>query len=652
MASDSHAKRPIVVERRKEKGRKKTPRLTKTYDVKIIPATVGVVAETEEPPKKRVAAYCRVSTDQEAQETSLEEQMAHFNTVIAEHPDWELAGIYADEGISGTQVKHRVQFQQMIEDAKAKKIDLILTKSISRFARNVVDCLTNIRLLRNLRPPVSVYFDKERLDSLDEKAEVFLTMLASFAQEESRSISTNIKWATRSRMKAGTQKISTTSLLGYDTDDDGEMVIVTNEAEIVRTIYMSFDKGMHPAEIAEKLNALEIRTIKNNPWTGESVKNILRNEKYCGDVLMQKTYTIDCLTHKTKKNEGEVEQYFIPDHHPAIVEREIWDKAQVRLEQIAGKRRRIRPKQQRLVPLRKGVLLGFVPIRPTWKAVSFKRLETATEKVMALVDAKPEQIHIEYESEECEMEILKGFEVINLKQPKGESVMTVTSNSLKFNKATAVELNYAPYIKVLLNAKTRQIAIQPCSEKDPNAIKFSNEESKQTYAISIKVPAIQVEFAHKASSICGQYIQSVGGSLNIKNLIDNAEVKPKERVSRFNNSRAYKPGSIIVNGNALLVAFATLNEAGRAKFFTQDEYIECLSEMWKQIELHCSQTDVCVPILGSGLTLFEGESLSQQELLNIMIWSYKLSPHKIKAPYKLRIICKKSDGFSLNEIDA
>lgn len=150
MASDSHAKRPIVVERRKEKGRKKTPRLTKTYDVKIIPATVGVVAETEEPPKKRVAAYCRVSTDQEAQETSLEEQMAHFNTVIAEHPDWELAGIYADEGISGTQVKHRVQFQQMIEDAKAKKIDLILTKSISRFARNVVDCLTNIRLLRKL----------------------------------------------------------------------------------------------------------------------------------------------------------------------------------------------------------------------------------------------------------------------------------------------------------------------------------------------------------------------------------------------------------------------------------------------------------------------------------------------------------------------
>lgn len=163
MANDAHAKKPIVIEQRREKGRKKTPRLTKTYEVKIISATVGVVLETEKPPQKRVAAYCRVSTDQEAQETSLEEQMAHFNTVIAEHPDWELAGIYADEGISGTQVKNRVQFQQMIEDAKAKKIDLIFTKSISRFARNVVDCLTNIRLLRSLRPPVSVYFDKERL---------------------------------------------------------------------------------------------------------------------------------------------------------------------------------------------------------------------------------------------------------------------------------------------------------------------------------------------------------------------------------------------------------------------------------------------------------------------------------------------------------
>lgn len=156
----------------------------------------------------------------------------------------------------------------------------------------------------------------------------------------------------------------------------------------------------------------------------------------------------------------------------------------------------------------------------------------------------------------------------------------------------------------------------------------------------------------KASSICGQYLQSVGDSLDIQKLIDNAQVKPEESVSKFNNSLSYKPGSIIVNGDVLLLAFATLNEEGRAKFFTRDEYVECLSRMWKQIELNCSQTDVCVPILGSGLTLFEDSSLSQQDLLNLMIWSYKLSPHKIKSPYKLRIICRNSDGFSLNKIDA
>lgn len=403
----------------------------------------------------------------------------------------------------------------MMEDIKSGRINCIIVKDLSRLGRNYIEMG---KYLEQIFPMMGIRFIaiNDNYDNANTESSDSDSIVVPFKNLLNDSYCRDISIKVRSQLDMKRRKgefIGGYAIYGYCKDERNKNRLVVDEyaadivrsiyrrklegmsaQAIVRTIYMSFDKGMHPAEIAEKLNALEIRTIKNNPWTGESVKNILRNEKYCGDVLMQKTYTVDCLTHKTKKNEGEVEQYFIPDHHPAIVEREVWDKAQVRLEQIAGKRRRIRPKQQRLVPLRKGVLLGFVPIRPTWKAVSFKRLETATEKVMALVDAKPEQIHIEYESEECEMEILKGFEVINLKQPKGESVMTVTSNSLKFNKATAVELNYAPYIKVLLNAKTRQIAIQPCSEKDPNAIKFSNEESKQTYAISIKVPAIQVEF--------------------------------------------------------------------------------------------------------------------------------------------------------------
>ena len=257
----------------------------KDFDVQVIPAREPVFVDTVDAiPKKRVAAYCRVSTDEEQQQTSFELQVEYYTKLIADREDWMLAGIYADEGISGTQVKHREQFQQMIEDCRDHKIDMIITKSISRFARNVVDCLTTIRELKNLSPPVNIYFEKERIDSLDEKTEIYLTMLASFAQEESRSISTNIRWAIRNRMKEGTQKIVTSSLLGYDTDEDYNMVIIEQEAKIVRLIYETFLKGEHPAEIADRLNSLGFTTVLGNPWSTTSVKNILRNEKYCGKV--------------------------------------------------------------------------------------------------------------------------------------------------------------------------------------------------------------------------------------------------------------------------------------------------------------------------------------------------------------------------------
>ena len=458
-----------------------------------IPAKPEATRQAEARRQLRVAAYCRVSTKEEDQANSYEVQKEYYTDKIMSNTAWTMAGIFADKGITGTSAKKREDFMRMIRHCRQKKIDVILTKSVSRFSRNTVDCLYYIRALKQLG--IAVIFEKENINSLEEDSELRITLSGAFAQSESESISANVTWGKRRAMEAGKVSIQYKKLYGYRKGEDGQPEIIPEQAEIVRWLYERYLTGASLRMIKDELEQQGVKCFEDSPeWTISRIRSILQNEKYCGDVLMQKTYTVDCLTHKTKKNEGEVEQYFIPDHHPAIVEREVWDKAQVRLEQIAGKRRRIRPKQQRLIPLRKGVLLGFVPIRPTWKAVSFKRLETATEKVMALVDAKPEQEHIEYESEECEMEILKGFEVINLKQPKGESVMTVTSNSLKFNKATAVELNYAPYIRVLLNAKTSQIAIQPCSEKDPNAIKFSNEESKQTYAISIKVPAIQVEF--------------------------------------------------------------------------------------------------------------------------------------------------------------
>ena len=551
---------PVVVVR-KQKKKKKGVGSRKEFEVQVIPATKGVTKPGEEAPIKRVAAYCRVSTDEDAQATSFDLQVQHYTEYIGAHENWTLAGIYADEGISGTQVKHREQFQKMIEDCEAGVIDMVITKSISRFARNTVDCLTTIRKLKGLKNPVEIYFEKERLSSLDEKMDMFLSMMASFAQEESRSISANIRWAIRHRMKNGTQKIPTSGLLGYDTNDDGEMVIIEQEAEIVRTIYKSFVQGVHPGLIATRLNGVGAKTVYGNNFSGDSVRKILRNEKYCGDVLMQKTITIDYISHASKINEGEAEQYYIANHHDPIVSREMWDKAQELLDKQSWLRWK-RREQQRLMPVRTGFLKGFVSISSLWKVVSIKRLESATRKVMEeeLGDAagsggelesvgdeastsdgnvggediKGKEIDNE-ESEDYEMAdlpLLDGFEVVDLEQNKGDSVLTLTSTNLKFNKATAVELGYPAYVRMLINAVTKQVAIQPCKEKTKNAVPFSKDEKKQTYAVVLKIPAMLTAVRKIVDADEESGPLSFGGTLypNEKVIIyDLTEPKPVKR---------------------------------------------------------------------------------------------------------------------------
>ena len=485
-AEEPTPQNPVVVVR-KPKKKKKGSVKRRDYDVQVIPATKNTAPIGEEAPAKRVAAYCRVSTDEDAQATSYTLQVEHYTEYIGSHEGWIFAGIYADEGISGTQVKHREQFLKMIEDCEAGKIDMIITKSISRFARNTVDCLTTIRKLKSLRNPVEIYFEKERLYSLDEKTDMVLSLMASIAQEESRSISANIRWAIRNRMKNGTQKILTSALLGYDTDENGEMVIISQEAEIVKTIFKSFVQGTHPSLIATRLNGIGAKTVYGNDWNAYSVKNILKNEKYCGDVLMQKTITVDYLTHTSKINEGEAEQYYIADHHDPIVSRELWNKAQELLEKQSWHKWKRRG-QQRLIPRQKGRLSGFVQISPEWKTISVTRLVTASSKVT--VDLSEDNNVIEEEEEMQMAGILEGFEVVELEESKGDSVMTLTSANLKFNKATAVELGFPAYIRMLINASTRQVAIEPCKENTKNAVPFSKDEAKQNYAIVVKMPAL------------------------------------------------------------------------------------------------------------------------------------------------------------------
>lgn len=283
--------------------------------------------------KKRVCAYCRVSTEEESQATSYDLQVSYYTDYIKRNSSWKFAGVYADEGISGTSTKNREQFLQMIQDCRDGKIDYIITKSISRFARNTLDCLQYIRELKNLPKPVGVFFEKENLDTLDGKSEFFLTILSSIAQEESRTISENTKWGIQKRFQQGKAHCPTTYFLGYDTDENGKLVINEEEAAIVRRIYREFLSGKGSKVIAKGLMKDGIRTIRGNKnWTSNAVYRMLTNEKYCGDILMQKSVTIDFLTHKRVPNEGHQPQYFIQDHHPAIIPKEDWHAVQEELK--------------------------------------------------------------------------------------------------------------------------------------------------------------------------------------------------------------------------------------------------------------------------------------------------------------------------------
>jgi DNA invertase Pin-like site-specific DNA recombinase len=272
----------------------------------------------------RVAAYCRVSTDLEQQQSSLETQMSVFRQRISEHPGWVLAGIYADEGISATQAKNRKQFLQMLQDAEAGKIDYIITKSISRFARNTVECVAAVRDLQ--AKGVQVYFEKENLDTGTSISEMLLTVLAAFAQEESHSISENLKWGIRKRYEAG--QVRWWKIYGYRKGENGEWLVEPEEAAVIRRIFRLYERGKRRGEIVEELQREGIRK-NGEPWSPTMVKKALLNEKYAGDVRLQKVYIADHITHKAVRNDAtEIPSYYVRDHHTPIVDRKTYDRVQ------------------------------------------------------------------------------------------------------------------------------------------------------------------------------------------------------------------------------------------------------------------------------------------------------------------------------------
>lgn len=308
--------------------------------VNIIPATKRSVHGNDQlygQSPLRIAAYCRVSTEEKSQENSYAAQKNHYSMLILSKPNWQMAGIYADEGKSGTSRKSRTQFNQMIADAKAGKIDYIITKSISRFARNTADALDCVHELQRLRPPVGIYFERENIDTLNTSSEIFLTFYCSMAQEESRSISENIKWSIQNNFRSGKPQINLRRMLGYDQCKNGSWLINEEQAQTVRYIYRRFLQGTSANAIAKELNSCQCTTVNGGKWRSDTIFNILRNEKYAGDLCMQKTYTESFLTHKSITNNGEYPQYFLKDHHPAIIDRVTWNQTQ---ELLSLKQRR------------------------------------------------------------------------------------------------------------------------------------------------------------------------------------------------------------------------------------------------------------------------------------------------------------------------
>lgn len=285
----------------------------------------------------RVAAYCRVSTDDEEQLTSYEAQKNYYTDKIMTNKEWTMAGIFADEGITGTSARKRPEFLRMIRQCKQGKIDIVLTKSISRFARNTVDCLNYVRALKELG--IAVIFEKENMNTLEVDSEILITMLGAFAQSESESISANVRWGIRQAMKEGKVTIQYKYLYGYRKGDDGKPAIIPDQAEVVRKIYDMFLSGTPVRGIQEYLNTSAVPNINGEPkWARSAVDSILTNEKYCGDVLLQKTYIDDCINKKVKKNTGQLPMYLVQNHHEGIISRETFDAAQAELaRRSAGK---------------------------------------------------------------------------------------------------------------------------------------------------------------------------------------------------------------------------------------------------------------------------------------------------------------------------
>ena len=422
--------------------------------------------------EQRVAVYARVSTDDPRQTSSYELQKNHYHDVISKSPNWKLVQIYADEGISGTSLQHRDQFKLMIEDCKQGKIDLIVTKSVSRFARNVVDCIGYVRELLALPHPVGVFFETERLNTFDPKSEMVLSFMATLAQEESHTKSEIMNASIEMRFRRGI--FLTPILLGYDHDEDGNLVINEEEAKIVKLIFMMYLNGCTCQEIADTLTELGCMTKKGNTvWSPGSILQILQNERHCGDVLAHKTYTPNYLNHKSKKNMQNRPQYRKRNHHEAIISRDDFIAVQRLISNAKYGNKGLLP-ELKVIP--EGVLKGFVSINPRWAGFKEDDYINASASVYnGTEQTSASSAPVEVQSGDLD---LRGYEIARSQFFDSTDRITVTfsQGDIRFS-CPAVRRLESTLVELLMHPQKRILAVRTAGKECRNAMQWSKKKS-------------------------------------------------------------------------------------------------------------------------------------------------------------------------------
>lgn len=477
---NSEEKTEIVISRnsashRDSESKAKARQKAKEHnDVIITPAVPIEETRKKKRAKLRIGAYCRVSTPTEAQVSSIENQIEYFTKLAEKHDDWGRLEIFADEGISGTNRRKRKDFNRMIDKALAGELDYLVVKDVPRFARNTTDAVTIARELRSLDPPVGIYFDAMNFDTLREDWEILLTVMAMTSQMESGVKSAAMLWSYKHRFEEGRLLCPTHFLLGYTTTEDGQIVIVEDEAHVIRLMYSMLIVGYSPKEIAEHLTKAGIRTgwhsvdpdgniVYNTHWTASSVCGLLRNEKYMGACRGQKTFTVDYVEHKRRINKGRFPTYYIEKHHDPIVTKEVWELAQ-KILTASVYLRKGKICRSDLTVMKSGLLRGFVPLNAMHAGYDLWDYFDASEA--AGWDTELKAIEL---TGPLRLQVLRSEFTTNQLIPQ----MTIDKRHINFNLECNRFFYNDEYVEILLHPSELLVALRSASPDNPNAIRWS-----------------------------------------------------------------------------------------------------------------------------------------------------------------------------------